>query len=81
MPRRCIPLIVDGKVVGRAQIDVPNRNCSSCGRPGADIRCDYPVKTKSGTCDRWLCKRCAVSVGPDWDYCPVHDRIAKGAVR
>ena len=35
------------------------------------------VKTKSGTCDRWLCLRCAVSVGSDRDYCPAHHRLSQ----
>jgi hypothetical protein len=54
-----------------------DRKCSSCGTYGADKACDYPTKTKSDTCDRALCSRCAVSVGPDRDYCPAHHRLSQ----
>jgi hypothetical protein len=64
------------------------RKCSSCGTYGADRQCDYPVKVSkvaggkaSGTCDRWLCDRCAASVGPDKDYCPPHQRLSQEAAK
>lgn len=46
----------------------------------ASRECDYPVKAygpahaRSHTCDKPLCHGCAVSVGPDRDYCPAHPR-------
>jgi hypothetical protein len=45
-----------------------------CGcRRRATIQCDHPAPAgRSGTCDRWLCRRCAVSVGPNRDHCPDH---------
>lgn len=46
----------------------PQHKCA-CGRP-ATIQCDYPEG--DGTCDKWLCKSCAVHVGRDRDYCPSH---------
>jgi len=48
--------------------------CSSCGAD-ASLLCDYPVKAKSGTCDRPLCHRCATVVGADKHYCPPHTRL------
>lgn len=47
--------------------------CESCGRPGT-IQCDYPVTRngKTATCDRWQCRQCATSVGPNVDYCKPH---------
>lgn len=75
----CRTLYLDGVAIGIACDRVRSRRgthkCSSCGRLFADKQCDYPVKTKSGTCDRWLCRKCAVSVGPDRDYCPPHHRL------
>jgi hypothetical protein len=50
------------------------RRCSSCGTRWASRQCDYP-KGK-GTCDKHLCDGCAVTVGPDLDYCPDHPREA-----
>lgn len=42
-----------------------------CGA-AASIQCDFPIL--AGTCDRYLCRRCAVRVGPDRDFCPDHLR-------
>lgn len=50
--------------------------CSApnCTAPSSK-QCDYPVKgRKSGTCDKHLCARHAVSVGPNLDYCEPHHR-------
>jgi hypothetical protein len=49
----------------------------ACGNHYTKL-CDYPVKTLSGTCDRPLCSKCSVSVGPNRDYCPAHARVEKG---
>jgi len=49
------------------------RKCA-CGNP-ATLECDFPTPHKaSGTCDKPLCKRCAVRVGPNLDHCPDHPR-------
>jgi hypothetical protein len=49
----------------------PTRRCK-CGRP-AKLFCDWKMpKRKSGTCDRPICKTCAVSPAPDRDLCPEH---------
>jgi hypothetical protein len=78
MPRRCRPIIIDGKQVGIATVQVGY--CQTTGCYGVEEKlCDYPVtrKGKPGTCDRKLCSRCAVNVGPNKDYCPPHARVAK----
>lgn len=79
MPRRCVPIVVDGKIVGRMQVDVRDKKCSSCGGFGATQLCDYPVTRKGApaTCDRACCAKGAVNVGPDRDYCPPHHRLSK----
>ncbi len=46
------------------------RRCSACRELG-DLLCDFPV-ADGKTCDKPLCRRCAVSVGPDLDHCPGH---------
>jgi hypothetical protein len=51
----------------------PRRQCAcGCGTP-ASIQCDYPTEG-GGTCDAFLCRRCAVPVEPDRDHCPHHPR-------
>lgn len=74
----CRTLYLNGVAIGIG-CDRSKRyhKCSSCSAYGANVQCDYPVKTKSGTCDRWLCRKCAVKVGPDRDYCPPHDRLTQ----
>lgn len=47
--------------------------CSACGGKGVSVRCDFPIEER--TCDKWLCRRCAVKVGDDRDHCPDHPRI------
>lgn len=50
----------------------PRRRCA-CGN-WATKECDFPApRRKSKTCDKPLCDRCAVRVGPDKDECPGHD--------
>lgn len=49
------------------------QSCSVCGRSNATIRCDFSAPgNKSGTCDKWLCRSCAVPRGPNIDWCPDH---------
>jgi hypothetical protein len=78
MPRASWPVKdSEGRVIGIACGTVPY--CTACKRRAGSKRCDYPVKKRSGkagTCDRWLCGRCAVSVGEDLDHCPPHARLA-----
>ena len=46
-----------------------------CGAP-ATKQCDAELRgPKAGkTCDRYLCDKCAVSIGPEVDLCPAHAR-------
>jgi hypothetical protein len=37
----------------------------------ATQECDFPLLA-GGTCDKPLCKSCAVRKGPDVDWCPEH---------
>ena len=52
------------------------RKCVVCGYK-AEILCDAALSgPKAGkTCDKPLCKRCAVHVGIDKDLCPAHARM------
>lgn len=46
------------------------KRCELCGNESA-VLCDG--KLEGGrTCDVSLCRRCAVHVGTDRDYCPAH---------
>lgn len=49
------------------------RHRCACGKR-ATIQCDFPLTgPKAGkTCDKWLCRGCAVSVGENVDYCQAH---------
>ena len=78
----CIPFrsadgTVSGFVCTRWRREPP---CSVCKMPSS-ILCDYELTgTKAGkTCDRPLCKRCAVHVGPNRDLCPAHARAEQAA--
>lgn len=44
--------------------------CFYCGEI-ATIRCDAQVGKKK-TCKRWTCRECALSVGPNKDFCRGH---------
>ena len=50
----------------------PKAKPCRCGRPST-LQCDYPLLF-GATCDKFLCRGCAVSVGPAVDYCPEHPR-------
>ena len=51
--------------------------CSECHSPHTKL-CDFPLRgSRGGTCDRKLCDRCAVTVGPDKHYCGPHARLAR----
>lgn len=51
--------------------------CGSCRQYTHTKLCDYPLigEMQGRTCDMRLCERCAVSVGPNKDYCPAHARV------
>lgn len=48
----------------------PRCRMPGCTRPG-DRQCDFPLLA-GGTCDKYLCARHAVRLGPDRDHCPDH---------
>lgn len=78
----CRPIIdAAGHQIGWAcSRDQRQPRCAVCGAPSTKL-CDQPLTgPKAGkTCDRPLCARCAVHVGPDRDLCPAHARLEKGA--
>lgn len=48
----------------------PRRRCYHCDAFGAELQCDGPPRRRNTkTCDRWLCRKCAVHVPPDFDFC------------
>lgn len=54
--------------------------CSSCGKTSAvAVLCDHPLTGAAAgrTCDRVLCRGCAVRVGPNRDLCPAHAQATK----
>lgn len=55
------------------------RLCSVCKSRAMSKLCDFPLRGEraGATCDRDLCDRCAVHVGPNRDLCPVHARLEK----
>lgn len=75
---------------GATVIVCGRRDRKPCSTPGctgdATVQCDFPVYRANGigipgsarrpnaTCDRYVCRRCAVNVGKDRDYCPPHAR-------
>jgi len=50
----------------------PKQKCIACNAE-APLLCDWPVGDGK-TCDAPICRRHAVHVGPDRDYCPEHAR-------
>src|SRR5579859_1367768 len=56
---------------------VGQRTCATCSAE-AEFLCDNPAKRrKTGTCDRPICGRCALLVGPDRHLCPACARAAE----
>lgn len=50
------------------------RQRCTCGRPATQL-CDWRVPSKrSRTCDKPICRTCAVSPAPEKDLCPAHAR-------
>lgn len=68
----CIPVV--GPKGARGWVCVrgpqPRPKCHLCGRPGG-LLCDYPAGPGK-TCDRPLCRRCALHLDRDTDWCPSH---------
>ncbi len=50
------------------------RLCAACGFRVSSLLCDYPRADRRGTCDKPLCRTCAVQIAPEVDYCPGHPR-------
>ena len=44
--------------------------CSFCGMPSG-LLCDFPAARKK-TCDKPICKSCAIKVAANVDFCPDH---------
>jgi len=61
---------IAGFVCGRGRF---GNNCHLC-RKTAKLQCDFFLHAERRTCDKWLCKSCAVRVAPNTDYCPGHRR-------
>ena len=51
-----------------------SKPCKCCGTR-SNLLCDYPTGPRR-TCDAPLCRGCAVSRGPNVDYCPHHEVAA-----
>lgn len=51
-----------------------SRRCVDCGGFGAEFECDGPVQTGGTvtTCDRLICRSCAIDAGPNRHYCRYH---------
>lgn len=63
---------------GGAIVCGPRLRCATAGcRGNGLLLCDYPVKRRGrdATCNRRICRGCAVSIGKDCDYCPPHSRV------
>jgi hypothetical protein len=75
---RCTTLTLGNGVTGFVCTSGRTRGCDSCGRAEAVVLCDFPLTgAKAGkTCDRAMCRACAVSDGPGKDLCPMHARSA-----
>lgn len=62
---------------GVALVRLAKPKCTVCRKRQATLQCDFPIsKGASKTCDRNLCRQCAVHIGPNRDYCPHHTRRA-----
>lgn len=73
---KCTPITLPNGVTGIAcRSRQPTKRCKKCGAVST-ILCDFKPTPESKTCDKPLCRRCAVNVGPDLDHCPDHPRAA-----
>lgn len=78
---RCVPIVIDGKVVGSARVQV--KRCRFCSRTSTR-ECDYPLRgRKAGqTCNAPMCDAHSHQhgvhppgtkyAGDRIDYCPPH---------
>ena len=74
----CKPISLPGGLTGFVCYRAPApKLCKVCGTRDATKLCDFALRgRKSGsTCDAPLCDACAVSRGPELDYCPSHARL------
>lgn len=74
----CRPLDLGNGVTGFAcSRGERTKPCVECGRASNKL-CDGELRGKmqGKTCDRPLCARCAIKVGPDKDLCHAHARVA-----
>lgn len=78
----CNPIYNDGQMIGIACGRGQTQRCQWCGSKSTKL-CDYPITKpvfgqpdSKSTCDKPICARCAVSIGPNRDYCPPHARFA-----
>lgn len=79
-------------VCGRGHRAPKPKPCAACGTETAGyVLCDFKISEpvirggqqtrRARTCDKPLCKRCAVHVGEDIDYCPSHPLHAAAPVQ
>jgi hypothetical protein len=66
----------EGKAIGISCTRGESSKCSKCGARSTKL-CDFPLTghLKGQTCDRKLCARCAVKMGPNRDFCPAHAEL------
>ena len=58
----------------------PRLRCATAGCRGeGTLLCDYPVtrRKRETTCNRRVCRACALAVSGSRDYCPPHARVHK----
>jgi hypothetical protein len=57
---------------GGAVLCGPKRipRCAFC-HGVAGLECDFPT-TPRKTCDKKICRGCAIAIGPNVDFCPDH---------
>jgi hypothetical protein len=81
MAMRSVPIHdADGNVIGRACYRGNGPRCQTTGCTGAGtVLCDFPVtrRGREATCNRRVCRSCAVSIGKGQDFCPPHARVAE----
>ena len=79
MPCTTLKLKDGGVVIACTRGRRTKARCEHCGLNPVDKLCDFPLsgRLEGKTCDRKLCRHCAVSVGKNKDYCPAHARHAQ----
>jgi len=71
MPCETIPFADGMVIVCSRRSRRPKCSVPHCAAVGTQL-CDWPLEFSQGTCDRPMCVRHAVHVGPNRDYCPKH---------